>query len=162
MGTRKLRTPLTVNNVDGSPNRNGTITDFCNLWVRRGPRIEKFGFYVANLGRDRLILGYPWFKTFNPSFDWTHNTLVGDPIVINTASFKPQFPRLCAVTTTEQDIETEHIEVQKTIPPHYHGHWKVFSEHASNQFPPEREEDHAILLKDGAPSTIDCRRLPPD
>ena len=33
IGTKELRTPLTVNNVDGTVNRNGTITHFCNLWA---------------------------------------------------------------------------------------------------------------------------------
>ena len=50
MGTRDLRTPLTVNNVDGTANKGGTITQYCNLWVRRGSQVEKLGFCVANLG----------------------------------------------------------------------------------------------------------------
>ena len=50
MGTRDLRTPLTVNNVDGTVNKGGTITQYCNLWVRIGPQVAKLGFYVANLG----------------------------------------------------------------------------------------------------------------
>ena len=33
----------------------------------------------------------------------------------------------------------------------------MFSELAANQFPPAREEDHAITLKEGAPATIDCK-----
>ena len=52
IGTKELRIPLTVNNVDGTVNRDGTITHFCNLWARQGPRTKKLGFYEANLGRD--------------------------------------------------------------------------------------------------------------
>ena len=44
MGTNPLRQPLIVHNVDG------TITHYCNLWVRRGKQVEKLGFYMANLG----------------------------------------------------------------------------------------------------------------
>ena len=33
----------------------------------------------------------------------------------------------------------------------------MLSERASYRFPPQREEDHAITLVEGAPSTIDCR-----
>ena len=47
-------------------------------FVRQGTHVEKLGFYVANLGRDHIILGYPWFKIFNPSFNWTTNTLIGE------------------------------------------------------------------------------------
>ena len=77
MGINPLKQPLTVHNVDGTVNKGGTISHYCNLWVRRGKHIEKLGFYVANLGRDRLILGYPWFTKFNPSFDWKNNVLEG-------------------------------------------------------------------------------------
>jgi hypothetical protein len=45
------------------------------------------GFYVTNLGRDRLILGHEWFKTFNPQIDWKHNMLLGDEVVIETAGY---------------------------------------------------------------------------
>jgi hypothetical protein len=75
MGTQLLPQPLIVRNVDGTINRDGTFTRYCNLWVRQGEQEERLGFYVANLGRDRIILGYPWFKLYNPSFDWNHNTL---------------------------------------------------------------------------------------
>ena len=33
----------------------------------------------------------------------------------------------------------------------------MFSEQASYRYPPAREEDHAIVLKPGAPTTIDCK-----
>lgn len=33
IGTKELHSPLTVNNVDGTFNRDRTITHFCNLWV---------------------------------------------------------------------------------------------------------------------------------
>ena len=67
VGIKELRTPLTVNNVDGTVNRDGTITHFCNLWARQGPRTEKLGFYVANLGRNRIILGYPGSACLTPN-----------------------------------------------------------------------------------------------
>ena len=82
VGIKELRTPLTVNNVDG------TITHFCNLWARQGSKTEKLGFYVANLGHDQIILGYPWFRLFNPKFDWSKNTLKGDTVEIDTAGYR--------------------------------------------------------------------------
>ena len=50
MGTWDLHVPLTVNNVDETINKGGTITQYCNLWVHRGSQTEKLGFYMANLG----------------------------------------------------------------------------------------------------------------
>ena len=81
MGTNPLKQPLLVHNVDS------TITHYCNLWVRCGKQVEKLGFYVANLGRDRMILGYPWFQKFNPQFDWDTHTLKGDKVEIDTAGY---------------------------------------------------------------------------
>ena len=52
MGTNQLKQPLIVHNVDRTVNQGGTITHYCNLWVRRGTQVEKLGFYVANLGWD--------------------------------------------------------------------------------------------------------------
>ena len=52
MGTNPLKQALIVHNVDGTINQGGTITHYCNLWVRRGTHVKKLGFYVANLGRD--------------------------------------------------------------------------------------------------------------
>jgi hypothetical protein len=69
LGTRSLPHPLQVNNVDGSLNQEGSITQYCNLWIRQKDKVVKLGFYVANLGSDRIIFGHPWFKTFNPSID---------------------------------------------------------------------------------------------
>ena len=46
------------------------------------------GFYVANLGCNRLILGHPWFRTFNPTIDWTSNTLTGETIHIETTAYR--------------------------------------------------------------------------
>ena len=53
--------------------------------------------------------------------------------------------------------ETEKKAILEQIPTAYHQYWEVFSERASYRFPPEREEDHAIILKEGAPDKIDCK-----
>ena len=158
MGTNLLKQPLLVHNVDGTINQGGTITSYCNLWVWRGTQVEKLGFYVANLGRDRLILGYPWFKKFNPEFNWSNNALEGDIVEIDTAGYRTKISStLHAVELTHESVEKEKEMILNQIPTAYHQYWKVFSEQASYRFPPEREEDHAIILKEGAPDKIDCK-----
>ena len=69
LGTHHLMQPRQVRNVDGTENQEGAITQYCDLWLKRGPKIDKSRFFVANLGHNRLILGYPWFKMFNPTID---------------------------------------------------------------------------------------------
>ena len=51
---------------------------------------------------------------------------------------------------TEADKEEDRKSVQKQIPEAYHKYWEVFSEQASYRYPPKQEEDHAIILKEGA------------
>ena len=158
MGTNPLKQPLLVRNVDGTINRDSTITHYCNLWVRQGKQVEKQGFYVANLGWDRMILRYPWFQKFNPQFDWNTHTLKGDEVEIDTAGYRTKLvTSLQAVTLTEADREEDKKSVQAQIPEAYHKYWEVFSERASYWYPPKQEEDHAIILKEGAPNKIDCK-----
>jgi len=84
LGTQKLTIPKPVFNVDGTNNRHGTITHACDLMVKQGNRKERQRFYVSNLGRDRFILGYPWFRAFTPDIDWTNAQLRGPQIKMET------------------------------------------------------------------------------
>jgi len=88
LGTQKLTIPRPVFNVDGTNNRHGTITHVCDLMVKQGNRKERQRFYVSNLGRDRFILGYPWFRTFTPDIDWTNAQLRGPQIKMETLKLK--------------------------------------------------------------------------
>ena len=61
------------------------------------------------------------------------------------------------MTLTNVDKEEDRQLVQAQIPEAYHKYWEVFSECTSYQYPPKQEEDHAIVLKEGAPDKIDCK-----
>jgi Retroviral aspartyl protease len=88
LGVQNLKQPRLVNNVDGTLNQEGSITQYCNLWVKQGSTKAKLGFYIANLGRDRIILGHPWFKAFNPQINWTTNQLDGEEVILETARYQ--------------------------------------------------------------------------
>jgi len=84
LGTKKLNLQRPVYNVDGTMNRHGTITHACDLMVKQGNRKAQQRFYVSDLGKDRFILGYPWFQAFNPDIDWTEAKLKGPGIKMET------------------------------------------------------------------------------
>ena len=42
----------------------------------------------------------------------------------------------------------------------YQRHSRIFDKEAAKMFPPSRPEDHAIHLKPGAPSEINCKVYP--
>jgi hypothetical protein len=112
--------------VDGTINRDGTITQYCNLWVQRGEHEEHLGFYVANLGKDCIILGYPWFKLYNPTFDWQHNTLQGENVEIDTAGYRTKtLSWIQALQLPPAELEKECTETLQLIPPQYHHYWEV-------------------------------------
>ena len=77
---------------------------------------------------------------------------------IDTAGYRTKIAttlRVAGISTEPDDSEKKTIMDQ--IPAAYHQYWEVFSERASYRFPPEREEDHAIVLKEGAPDKINCK-----
>ena len=84
LGTKRLPYSQAVYNVDGTMNQAGTITRACNLLVTQGNKKERTRFYVTNLGRDRMLFGYPWFKKFNPNIDWEKSELKGPKVQIET------------------------------------------------------------------------------
>jgi hypothetical protein len=40
--------------------------------------------FVTNLGKDHIILGYPWFEAFNPKINWKEGRLLGPQIELKT------------------------------------------------------------------------------
>ena len=84
LGTTKLNFQRPVYNVDGTENKHGTITHACELLVKQRNKKERLQFYVSNLGKDRFILGYPWFRKFNPDIDWENAKLRGPQVKVET------------------------------------------------------------------------------
>ena len=69
---KKLPKPLTVNNVDGSPNEAGTIRHSVTLFIRMGGIVHKEEFYAIKCGKDNIILGLPWLNRVNPTINWVN------------------------------------------------------------------------------------------
>ena len=86
--TTPVKPPRLVRNVDGSLNKDGTITETCQLWIKRGEKETAFQFFVTSLGEDRMIFGYPWFEHENPEIDWKAQELKGEPVVILTGGYR--------------------------------------------------------------------------
>jgi hypothetical protein len=70
-----LETPIKVYNVDGTPNKRGTIRRFVDLVIEIHKKTRKERFLVTGLGRQKIILGFPWLTKMNPIIDWKKGTL---------------------------------------------------------------------------------------
>ena len=72
---KKLPRTLTVFNVDGTLNKTGTIKHFVTLWMTINGRRRKENLLVTGLGKQKIILGFPWFEEANPLIDWAKGEL---------------------------------------------------------------------------------------
>jgi len=190
LATRKLIKPCKVQNVDGTPNKSGEILEAVDLIVNNNGQRASHAFFVANIGQDDFILGYPFFEASNPNINWNSGHIKGFTTVssINADTWWPPLKgtkqqnstpawvwcipgwekgnkiwlqtRVAKTTVTQQlakaATDKKKHTWQEIVPKWYHCHGKVFSEEASECFPDRRPWDHAIELKDDAPTSINC------
>jgi hypothetical protein len=64
-----LDEPVKAYNVDGTENKWGTINAYINLEFSLGEQKFKERFYVTGLGKQKIILGFPWLHKYNPIID---------------------------------------------------------------------------------------------
>jgi Retroviral aspartyl protease len=72
---KELKYPIEVFNVDGTPNKWGTITKYTRLDLMINGQTQTHKLLVTGLGKQKIILGYPWFKQTNPDINWKECTL---------------------------------------------------------------------------------------
>jgi len=70
-----LPEPIWVFNIDGTINKKGTIKHYVDLkltihWQKKTTRL-----LVTGLGKQKIILGFPWLQKHNPDIDWKKGTL---------------------------------------------------------------------------------------
>ena len=44
----------------------GNDTDYTDLKITMGEKMNVLRFYVVNMGGNNLVLGYPWFAAHDP------------------------------------------------------------------------------------------------
>ena len=152
-----LPQPRKLFNVDGTRNRAGDLKYYVDLNMRTGSRNTNLRYFLTDLGDHKVILGYPWFATVQPKIDWARGWIdhLQLPIVLRAcdaarAQFAARQIGLPSIKIRRGKIET----MDRRIPPQYKWYTKVFSKEESKRLPPERLWDHAIDLKEGAPSML--------
>ena len=66
-----------VQNVDGTNNKTRQILEAVDLTVNNNREQALHAFYVADIGQDDFILGYPFLKASNPDIDWWNGCIDG-------------------------------------------------------------------------------------
>jgi hypothetical protein len=87
--TRLLPEPMGLRNVDGTDNCGGMVKYWLPVTVFQGDRARMLKFLIVDLGQDHIILGYPWFREFNPDIDWPKKFVKGPPFLAADAMIAP-------------------------------------------------------------------------
>jgi hypothetical protein len=78
-----LDKPVKAYNVDGTENKWGTINAYVNLEFTLGEWEFKERFYVTGLGKQKIILGFPWLHKYNPIINWKKGEITFKPFWID-------------------------------------------------------------------------------
>jgi hypothetical protein len=86
IGQRALDKPKNIYNIDDTTNRVGQITHYLNLAVTTGGKTKEMRFLITDIGREDVLLRYPWLSMYEPRFSWKHGTIDESnlPIVLRT------------------------------------------------------------------------------
>ena len=178
-----LGTPKRIYNIDNTSNKAGSITHSLELKVTTKGIDKVMRFLVTDISNEDILLRYPWLATFEPKFGWKEAIIKTKalPIIISSThpvdsqtviaglqsqEEKEEIIHELEETTTIRGIATE-LAIQagegkkKVEIPAVYDHFKqLFSEEASQRFPPSRPWDHAIKLKPDAHDAIPCKVYP--
>ena len=178
-----LEKPKQIYNIDNTSNKLGSITHSLKLKITTKGIDKVMRFLVTDIGHEDILLRYPWLATFEPRFGWKDAIIETQALPIIISSTHPVESQLVIAglqsqeekkeivnqleeTTTIWGIATE-LAIQAgegkkkvEIPAVYDRFKQLFSEEASQRFPPSRPWDHTIELKPDAPDAIPCNVYP--
>ena len=83
----KLAHPRNVRNVDGTTNKGGRIEHTVALSINHHGKQIHHQFFIADIGPDDFILGYPFFEAANPDINWKTGQ-ISDMTTISTEDTK--------------------------------------------------------------------------
>ena len=66
IGLRVLDKPKNIFNIDNTANRAGQITHYTTLSVTTGGTMQEMRFLITDIGREDVLLGYPWLAAYEP------------------------------------------------------------------------------------------------
>jgi hypothetical protein len=149
---KPLKEFLSAWNVDGTPNRTGTIKRAARTSLLFDTHSETLDLMAIALGKPQIILGMPWLRKWNPQIDWTTHTLkLQDPSDEVDASLREYLPwkkdESISKITISTRLAQKTVPTEQPIPDWCKDFADVFSERLHSKLPPHRPYDHAINLK---------------
>jgi hypothetical protein len=162
-----LPKPVAIYNLDGMENVQVRINQYCWLKVRQGDKEYTMRFFIAEMGKDHLILGHPFFSIVNPEINWKKKRVTGPAIDILMIWFSTaqgllrktqlQALRVCerrprsretiyyrrVITNQEEPYQWQKKQARVAIQRLPKEHWKVFHQEKQS---PKRKGNRKIPL----------------
>jgi hypothetical protein len=173
----RLENPVKVLNMDGSQNTAGTVNSFTTLTMKLRTETRNLWFYMAKLGEDCAIFGFPFLRAFNLTIDWRTGrirhkggiTLLQEG-EMTVKRLKLEALKQCSIPlpghaiymrcasfvqqwTAAAEKSQDHL-MEATLPPEYQHHEHVFDQNLAAHFPLSWKENFSIQLKPGAPDSV--------
>jgi hypothetical protein len=70
-----LEHPIHLHNINGTLNKASSITHKVKLTLKIGQDEEVFKFNITSLRPEKVILGLPWLRHWNPAINWQEGTM---------------------------------------------------------------------------------------
>jgi len=149
---RKLDSEIIIQNIDGTLNREGTITHYIRLKLKAGESLEEREFLVTDIGPEDVIIGLSWLREHNPHVNWKEGTMKFDEVppvsqVPLNRKNRRKWVRTGLMAHTSKEVwiaagytysqaiaeeagkEKQKKTFEEIVPEEYWGYAKVFSEH---------------------------------
>jgi len=165
----RMNEPVKVFNVDSLKNVAGIVNSYAMILVKIGQDLRQLRFYVAKLGKDQVILGYPFLRAFNPIINWRMGKIEQEKGIILSQRQKRKIMikrlqltvlKQCGILLSGHAIymrrisfaqqwmaagEKSHDHLTKTtLPPEYQHYESVFDQNLAAHSPPLQVEDFSI------------------
>ena len=89
---KRLEKPRKIWNADSTENKEGMITHYLDLEVETKGIRKDMRFYITNIGKEDLFLGYPWLAAYEPRFIWRDATIGEEALPVVIRSINPIIP----------------------------------------------------------------------
>jgi hypothetical protein len=90
LGMKLLPNPKKIFNINNTTNKSGMITHYLDLNVITKGIHKEMRFLITDIGREEILLGYPWLATFEPKFDWRSTTISPQFMLVIISSINPR------------------------------------------------------------------------
>ena len=114
MGLRlaALERPQKIWNADNTENKEGMITHYLDLDVEAKGIHKDMRFFITNIGKEDIFLGYPWLAAYKPRFKWRDATIGEEvlPVMIRPINPRVPWPRPVIAQATHEGLKARIIQ----------------------------------------------------